>query len=336
MDRISVIIPNYNRAQLIGATIENMLNQSLPPSEIIVVDDGSTDDSVEVIRSFGSRVRLIEQTNQGPGAARNQGLEVASGNYIQFMDSDDLVSLNKLEIQLAAIKSSGADFAYCPWVRSIINNKQIRFAGPILQSAALPEWKSMLEWLMGTWCITFQNCLFRRQTLKAAGRFQTDMRIAEDGEYLVRILLTGAQPVFTDGCLVFYRTNGTDQISGSASSKRQQADDLTKYFERVGESIGNKLLEMNPSTRREAALKLYRHNRYCRLHGWPTVNGSSPLVQLTNSYPLLWLRVLDYWNRINKKFSTHHSETPFSTGLGIRLPGSSEQKLITALGYSIG
>ena len=71
MNRISVIIPNFNRAGVIVATIENMLAQTLPPNEVIVVDDGSTDDSVEVIRSFGNRVTLIEQKNQGPGAARS-------------------------------------------------------------------------------------------------------------------------------------------------------------------------------------------------------------------------------------------------------------------------
>lgn len=151
-NRISVIIPNYNRVDLIGTTIENMLSQSVSPYEIIVVDDGSTDCSVEVIRSFGKKVRLIEQSNQGPGAARNRGLEVASGEYIQFMDSDDLASLNKLEVQLAALKESQADFAYCPWIRSNIDGNRIQFSGPVMQGDALPNWKSMLEWQLGSWC----------------------------------------------------------------------------------------------------------------------------------------------------------------------------------------
>gem|GEM_PF-5011888 len=69
--KVSVVIPNFNRAGIIGETIENMLRQSLPPHEVIVVDDGSTDNSAGVIRSFGSRVKLIQQENKGPGAARN-------------------------------------------------------------------------------------------------------------------------------------------------------------------------------------------------------------------------------------------------------------------------
>lgn len=129
MSRISVIIPNYNRATLIGETIENMLNQTIIPDELIVVDDGSTDNSVDIIRSFGSCVHLIRQSNQGPGAARNLGLKASSGDYIQFMDSDDLASINKLEVQSKALDQSDADFTYCPWIRSAIQEKQNFFFG---------------------------------------------------------------------------------------------------------------------------------------------------------------------------------------------------------------
>src|SRR4029450_2117030 len=115
--KISVIIPNYNRASTVTETIENMLRQSHQPDEVIVVDDGSTDKSREVIREFGQRGRLVGQSNQGPAAARNAGLEVASGEFVQFMDSDDVASLNKLELQLDALTHTGAELADWPWVR---------------------------------------------------------------------------------------------------------------------------------------------------------------------------------------------------------------------------
>ncbi len=88
MSAVSVIIPNYNRAAIIGETIENMLSQTLTPHEIIIVDDGSNDNSLEVLKKFGNKIQLITQSNKGPGAARNAGLAVATGTYIQFMDSD--------------------------------------------------------------------------------------------------------------------------------------------------------------------------------------------------------------------------------------------------------
>lgn len=113
--KVSVIIPNFNRADLISNTIHNILGQSFRAVEIIVVDDGSTDHSIEVLEGFGTQITLIRQENSGPGGARNAGFGAASGQFIQFMDSDDLASLNKLEIQVAALESEGADMAFCPW-----------------------------------------------------------------------------------------------------------------------------------------------------------------------------------------------------------------------------
>lgn len=323
MDRISVIIPNYNRSAVIGTTIENMLGQTVPPHEVIVVDDGSSDRSVAVVRSFGDQVKLIEQPNQGPGAARNQGLAAASGDYIQFMDSDDLASLNKLEVQLACLKASGADFAYCPWVHTAMESKPFRFVGPVLQGSALPAWKSMLEWQMGTWCIIFQNCLFRRSALEVAGAYRSDMRIAEDGEYLVRILLSGAQIAYTEDCLVFYRTDGRDHISGfsgSANSRRQQAANLTQYFEQIGVHVCDRLAKMHPSARREAALKVYRHNLYCEHNGWPTVGKHNSLCQLMATYPPGYLRTIDVWERVLRKIARASHAVPMSAGLAVRSP----------------
>ena len=88
---ISVVIPLYNKAQHIAETLSSVLAQSVLPSEIIVIDDGSTDGGAQVVRQFESAgVRLITQTNQGVSAARNRGLEEATGDYVAFIDADDL------------------------------------------------------------------------------------------------------------------------------------------------------------------------------------------------------------------------------------------------------
>jgi glycosyltransferase involved in cell wall biosynthesis len=86
----SVIIPAYNRAGLIGRTLQSVLSQQHTDLEVIVVDDGSTDGTPDVVRSFGSRVQLLHQENKGPGAARNKGLAAAIGQYAAFLDSDDV------------------------------------------------------------------------------------------------------------------------------------------------------------------------------------------------------------------------------------------------------
>ena len=101
MSRISIIIPTYNRAQLIGMTLDSIFAQTLPPYEVIVVDDGSSDGTKEILEThYGNRIIYLINKGKGPGAARNTGLSVATGNYIKFFDSDDWMSPNTLETQL--------------------------------------------------------------------------------------------------------------------------------------------------------------------------------------------------------------------------------------------
>ena len=140
---ISVVIPAYNRAELIGETLRSLLNQTVPAAEIVVVDDGSTDSTAEVVesefaafsRQFAAnqpsaighlplpRLRLIRQENAGPGAARNRGLAESTGEFIHFFDSDDIAAPNKQEVQLRALQESGADIALGPWIKGRIDEE---------------------------------------------------------------------------------------------------------------------------------------------------------------------------------------------------------------------
>ena len=145
VSEISVIIPAYNRASLIGETLRSLLNQTVPAKEIIVVDDGSTDGTAEkTLEAFenwkletgswknddGEQVsanstssiqhptfKILRQANAGPGAARNRGLAEATGEFIHFFDSDDIAAPNKHEVQLRALLETGADIAYGPWCK---------------------------------------------------------------------------------------------------------------------------------------------------------------------------------------------------------------------------
>ena len=103
---VSVIIPTYNRGHLVGEAIQSVLNQDIRDCslEIIVVDDGSVDNTREVVAQFGKDVRYIYQDNQGAGAARNRGLEVASGEWLAFLDSDDLWLPDKLSLQFKVLQ----------------------------------------------------------------------------------------------------------------------------------------------------------------------------------------------------------------------------------------
>lgn len=105
MPKVSVVIPTYNRDSFIAGTIESVLNQSYRDYEIIVVDDGSIDETRKSVKSFGSHVRYIYQKNRGASSARNTGILHAKGEFIAFLDSDDLFLPNKLEIQMNYLNS---------------------------------------------------------------------------------------------------------------------------------------------------------------------------------------------------------------------------------------
>jgi len=110
---ITAVIPTYNRAALVVRAVESVLAQSRPPDEIIVVDDGSTDDTVDRLRQFSERVRCISQANAGGAAARNHGVEAATGGWIAFLDSDDLWPAGHLAVIDRAIReTAGAAIMY--------------------------------------------------------------------------------------------------------------------------------------------------------------------------------------------------------------------------------
>jgi glycosyltransferase involved in cell wall biosynthesis len=238
---VSVIIPNFNRMNLISETLRSILNQTRPPDEIIVVDDGSTDQSVDVIRKFEPHVTLLVQENGGPAAARNRGFAAAKGQFIQFFDSDDLCTPNKIEVQLAALLDTGADVAYSPWLQAELRDGLAVYRELPLQQRPLPSNRPPEYFFLRSWVTTFQPCLFRREVLEKAGPFSEDLKPSEDSELLLRILLTGAKLVHVPNTLVLYRLHSSNQISGSALRPSTRAVDWFKFTSRV-----MNLIDQNP------------------------------------------------------------------------------------------
>ena len=113
---ISVIVPVYNGEQYITECIESILSQTYHNIEVIIIDDGSTDDTVRITRQYAAgdkRIKLISQSNRGPSCARNLGLENARGSYITFVDADDVVSTDYLEVLYILLCETGADITAC-------------------------------------------------------------------------------------------------------------------------------------------------------------------------------------------------------------------------------
>ncbi|MEL7355043.1 MAG: glycosyltransferase family 2 protein [Cyanobacteria bacterium J06560_6] len=228
--KVSVIIPNYNRAAIVGDTIENMLRQSLRPYEVIVIDDGSTDDSVSVIRSFGGRVHLIQQQNQGPGAARNAGLKVASGQFIQLMDSDDLASLNKLETQAQALIENRADIAYSPWAKVFIKKDSVELQDTVLQQQQLPISKTPVGHFLTGWSVVLQQCLLSALLVKRVGFYRTDMWTCDDSDFFLRMLLLKPKLAFSDASLTLYRQDDYGKVTASGATDIKRVEDWGRFL----------------------------------------------------------------------------------------------------------
>src|ERR1700712_1603509 len=111
---ISIIIPVYNAEKFIAEAVTSAINQTYANKEVIIVDDGSTDNSLQIAKSFESaKVKVYSQQNKGASAARNKGLEVAKGDYIQFLDADDWLSNNKIEAQMEKLMISPGYIGLC-------------------------------------------------------------------------------------------------------------------------------------------------------------------------------------------------------------------------------
>jgi glycosyltransferase involved in cell wall biosynthesis len=205
---VSVVIPCFNRRDVIDQTLEAVFAQSQPPGEVIVVDDGSTDGSAGYLRErYGERIRLFEQANAGPGAARNLGWREATGTYIEFMDSDDVPALNKLETQVAALESAQADMAIGPWLRVHFDADGLAPDNLVFQQKGLPRTADPARALMCYWSLVPQACLFRRSLVERSGGFAEDIYAGEDQVFFVRCLVAGARVVHTPGTLLLYRAS---------------------------------------------------------------------------------------------------------------------------------
>ena len=213
--QLTVVIPVYNRSSTLPGTLRSLLSQTRPADEILVVDDGSTDDSVKVAESFGSLIRVIRQANQGPSVARNRGLIEAKGEWVHFFDSDDLALPNLHAQQLAALEASQADIAYSPWLSCSISAKSIIPNNHVFQCYGLPK-GDLVRVLLTNWSILPICSLVRTSLARQVGGFLPDLRVGEDQLFFLRLLLAGAKAIHTPNTLVVYRANNADKISDSS------------------------------------------------------------------------------------------------------------------------
>lgn len=174
-NQVAVVIPVYNGACYLAAAIESVLAQSLPPAEVIVVDDGSTDDGAAVACAFGPPVRVLTQTNRGPAAARNLGVAHSSGDLLAFLDADDLWLPDKLARQMQVLQ----DDPLCAAVVGGVEN----FISPELGVAQ--RW-ALAQAAAQTGDVHVGALLIRREAFRRIGGFDPRWRHTEFVEWWAR------------------------------------------------------------------------------------------------------------------------------------------------------
>lgn len=222
---ISCIIPVHNRPQLIIECVESVLAQSYEKYEIIIVDDGSTDNTVEVLemlsRQYPDTIHTCRQSNQGPGAARQTGLNSASGQFVQFLDSDDLIKPKKFELFMNEFNAvNPADIVFCIthyYLKEQPDNFIIWKQDHHQVAAILPGFFISRAWSTST-------PIYRKRLLDSAGKILA-LRCEEDLEYDCRIGLQAPVIKFVNQHLTDFRNHAGQRFSENNPDRASQLSD---------------------------------------------------------------------------------------------------------------
>lgn len=277
---VSIIIPVYNTEKHLAACLRSAIEQTWPETEIIVVDDGSTDSSLQIARGFESEmVKVIAQKNKGASAARNTGLKEAQGDYIQFLDADDLLSADKMESQVKALNGSTTRVTLCRTVHF--------FDGDNPQQGVVPnDWfcadnDNPVDFLIKLYAgedempgfggmVQPNAWLTPRALIDKAGLWNEFRCPDDDGEFFCRVILASEGVKFSDKGINYYRKYKSE---GSLSGQ--------KSFEAMENIIAS--IDLKYGYLKERTNDPILHRVFAR-HYWWTGVGTYPLFKDLSAY----------------------------------------------------
>lgn len=246
---VSIIIPVYNAGNYLAETIISALDQTWPNKEIIVIDNGSTDNSVEIARAFGNKIKLYHENKKGASAARNKGLTKAKGDYIQFLDADDLLKNDKIELQLNAIKNIPGVVAYGSFVNFFNKNdiKQLPIGYYLDKDYAdgvmmLYDMYAGYDIKIAGGMIPQHSWLTPRQVIDAAGNWNIALSVNDDGEFFCRVALNSSGVKYVSDSVCYYRKHKKGQnLSAQLTKKafRSRMTALNLNYNYLLEAINN-------------------------------------------------------------------------------------------------
>lgn len=279
MPKVSVIIPTYNRSRYICEAIDSVLAQTYKDFEIIIVDDGSTDNTKGILSKYNSKIRYFYKTNGGVASARNFGINKATGEYIAFIDSDDLWLETKLKKQVDYMGKNNTDLVYCNMCimeNGIINYKKIKPTKPAF---------SFFDLLLDGGNLTTSTILLKKTCFDRLGLFNESFKVASDYEMWLRFSL-----VYNFGF-----------INLTLATYRQHSDNLSidlngVKFKQTGIRIYKELL-MNHGVNRSWVRRRLSLEYYLLAKGYYDENGyKKAIIELKNCLfvnPLVGLSLIN-------------------------------------------
>lgn len=207
---VSVIIPAYNSIKTIDKTLQSVFDQNYKDIEIIVINDGSTDGTLEKLREYKDEIHLFSQENSGVSAARNFGFKKSKGDYIQYLDADDILAKDKINIQVNALIDNNADVAYGDWQKFKNDfNSEIQYLELISRSIkGRPE----IELFSSFWC-PLAAILYSRSMCNKIGGWKVNLPIIQDARYFLDAALHNAKLIYTPGVMAYYHVHESGSLS---------------------------------------------------------------------------------------------------------------------------
>lgn len=219
---VSVVIPCYNAEKWVADAINGILRQTYSPIEIIVIDDGSTDGSLDVIRSFGDRVRYETGPNRGGNVARNRGFALSRGEYVMFHDADDWISEDTIAQLVEGIEGTENTLVWCDWYHyREAPEKTIIKPGEYTQIT--PDSDDLLSWFKG-WGPLVHAALWPRQVVSEMGGWDESLTAAQDLEFYERALLHGVAAEKVAGGAAYYRADNPNSIRHRHNAARTYSE----------------------------------------------------------------------------------------------------------------
>jgi glycosyltransferase involved in cell wall biosynthesis len=213
---VSVIIPCFNAEKWLAEAIDSCLQQTYSHIEVIVIDDGSTDNSLEILKGYGDKIIWERLPHKGANHARNRGFALSKGEYIQYLDADDYLLPEKIENQVRFLEETGADVVYGDWRHQyhLPNGKsyQDKIEKPGTQ-------EDILESLLANWWTAVASILYRRTVVEKSGGWDKSFQAAQDRDFFLSVVIHGAKVVYQPGCYAIYRRYGNVTISTSSKPR---------------------------------------------------------------------------------------------------------------------